>query len=119
MPGLFVKVKDSQTEQDIKSVLGEADPYVVNYVGINLALDGFALESVTGDTAKFAAAVSAVRSVSQKPLILVANDPEVIAAGLQAIDGEKPLIHAANAANWEAMAALAKQHGAPLVVQSE
>ena len=39
-----------------------------------------------------------------------------MAAGLQAVDGESPLIYGADAANWQAMAALAKQHNAPLAV---
>ncbi len=39
-----------------------------------------------------------------------------MAAGLKAIDGESPLIHCADAGNWEAMANLAKQHHAALAV---
>jgi acetyl-CoA decarbonylase/synthase complex subunit gamma len=42
-----------------------------------------------------------------------------MSAGLQAIDGESPLICGADAANWESMAALAKQHNTPLVVRAE
>ena len=116
-PGIFVKVLDSQGTEEIKSLLGAADTFTVNYVGINLTLDGFAVEAVSGDPAKFAAAVSTVRSVSQKPLILMASNPSELTAGLQAIDGEKPLVYAASAANWEAMADLCKQHGASLVVK--
>jgi ferredoxin len=32
---------------------------------------------------------------------------------------DKPLIHAATAANWQAMAELAKKHGCPLVIRAE
>ena len=32
---------------------------------------------------------------------------------------EKPLVHAATAANWQAMAEVAKKHGCPLVIRSE
>jgi acetyl-CoA decarbonylase/synthase complex subunit gamma len=38
-----------------------------------------------------------------------------LAAGLAA---ERPLVHAATPANWEAMAAVAKKHGCPLVIQA-
>jgi acetyl-CoA decarbonylase/synthase complex subunit gamma len=39
-----------------------------------------------------------------------------MAAGLRLVDGERPLMHAADASNWQAMGDLAKQHGAALAV---
>src|SRR3989304_4460728 len=54
-PGIFVKVLDSQSNEEIKSLGGVADSFAVNYVGINLTLDGFAVEAASGDPAKFAA----------------------------------------------------------------
>ncbi|HSF80605.1 MAG TPA: acetyl-CoA decarbonylase/synthase complex subunit gamma [Anaerolineales bacterium] len=115
-PGVFVKLTDDLSEDDIKSQVGPAESYVVNYVGIDLTLDGFSVESVTGDPSKFSAAVSAVRAISKRPLILVSQDPSVIEAGLRVLDGEAPLIYGVNAANWEVMAELAKQHKAALGV---
>ena len=115
-PGLFVRVKDDETADAIKAKLTPAEAYHVDYVGLDLAFDGFAVESVTGDAAKFAAAVTAVGAVSQRPLILMSSDPEVIAAGLAATSNDTPLIYAADSDNWEAMAGLAKQHKAALVV---
>jgi acetyl-CoA decarbonylase/synthase complex subunit gamma len=114
--GLFVRVRDDASADAIKAIVTSADAYSVNYVGMDLTLDGFAVESVTGDPAKFEAAIAAVRAVSQRPLILISQDVNVIQAGLKALDGEKPLIYGANATNWEAMAGLAQQHGAPLAV---
>lgn len=115
MPGLFVRVRDDQPLDALREKVATAARYQTDYVGIELALDGFAVQS-TGDAEMFAAAVSAVREVTHKPLILMSSDPDLMAAGLQAVDGEKPLIYSASADNWEAMAALAKQHGAPLAV---
>ncbi len=118
-PGLFVKFKDSQPVEEIKSALTPAEAYTVNYVGINLTLDGFAIESTSGDAAKFAAAVSAARSVSRRPFVLMSNDANVMSAGLKALDGDTPMIYAATSSNWEAMAELSKQYRAPLAVSSE
>jgi acetyl-CoA decarbonylase/synthase complex subunit gamma len=115
-PGLFVRVRDDQPVDDIKTRVSTADAYAVSYVGVSLSLSGFAVESVSGDAAKFSAAISAVRGASQRPLILISRDPAVMAVGLQAIDGETPLIYGADMQNWEAMADLAKQHNAPLAV---
>jgi acetyl-CoA decarbonylase/synthase complex subunit gamma len=115
-PGLFVHIGDDETAEAIKTKTAEADSYSTNYVGIDLTLDGFAVESVSGDPQKFEAAISAVRNVSHRPLILISHDPAVIEAGLRAVDGENPMIYSADETNWEAMAALAKQYQASLVV---
>jgi acetyl-CoA decarbonylase/synthase, CODH/ACS complex subunit gamma len=117
-PGLFVTIKDDQSSEQIKAAIAPAEGYATNYVGIDLSLDGFAIQSVTGSPESFSAAVSAARQASKKPMILASRKPEVIAAGLRATDGEHPLIASADATNWEAMAALAKQHGASLAVSA-
>jgi acetyl-CoA decarbonylase/synthase, CODH/ACS complex subunit gamma len=117
-PGFFIRVRDDQSLEEIKAKITPVENYVVNYVGIDLNMDGFAVMSATGDPANFANAISAVREVSQRPLILMSSDPEIISAGLMAVDGESPLIHAANVDNWESMADLAKQHQCPLAVSA-
>ena len=117
-PGIFVKVRDDQSADQIKAQVAPADSYAVNYVGMDLHVDGFAVEDVKHDPAAFAAAVSAVRQVSKRPLILVSRDAKVMAAGLQGLGGECPLVCAADGANWEAMTELAKQQKAALVVSA-
>lgn len=115
-PGMFLRVRDDQTAEDIKTKVSTADGYSVSYVGRGLTLDGFAVESVSGDPAKFATAISTLRSASHRPLILINRDPAIIAAGLQAVDGESPLIYGADSTNWETMGDLAKQHNTALAV---
>jgi len=117
-PGLFVKVCDNEPAEAVQSQAALADAYSVSYVGMDFGLDGLAVESVTGDPAKFAAAVKAVRAASKKPLILMSQDPVVVEAGLESLSGESPMIYGATAGNWEAMAALAKKAGASLTVIS-
>jgi acetyl-CoA decarbonylase/synthase complex subunit gamma len=117
-PGMFVKVQDSEAPEAIKAKLAPAEAYKTNYVGIDLTLDGFAVEATSGDAAKFAAAVKAVREVSKRPLILVGRDAAVLGAGLALLAGETALICGADASNWEAMAELAKQNKAALVVSA-
>jgi acetyl-CoA decarbonylase/synthase complex subunit gamma len=116
MPGIFLRVYDTETEEEIKTKVGAADAYKVNYVGIDLSIDGFAVASVTGEAGKFAGAVSAVRQSSQKPLVLMSRDPEIMKAGLESAEGENPLIYGADANNWEAMAELAIEHKSALGV---
>ena len=118
-PGIFVKFSDEVPLSELESRAKEADDYKVNYVGIDLNLDGFAVEGISGDPAKFANAVEAVRKASSRPLILVSSDPAAIQAGLGKLTNETPLIAGADENNWEAMADLAKKAKAGLVVRSQ
>jgi acetyl-CoA decarbonylase/synthase, CODH/ACS complex subunit gamma len=115
-PGIFVKVSDDVPVEEIKSRIASADAYATNYVGLDLVLDGFSVESSGGGAGKFTSAICAVREASHKPLILSSRDPAVMAEGLRVVDGEVPMIYAADAGNWEAMADLAKQYKAALAV---
>jgi acetyl-CoA decarbonylase/synthase complex subunit gamma len=117
-PGVFINVVDTLEETAIEEKTKTADTFAVDYVGVDLGIDGFAVESVSGDPVRFAGAVSAVRQVSDLPVVLVSEDPDVLRAGLEVLDGEKPLLVGANSHNWERMADLALEHGAALGVAS-
>ena len=101
---------------EIKAKVEPVDKYVVDYVGIDLDMNGLAVQADGGD---FAAAVEAVRAVSHKPLILIGT-PDEVKAGLGKLDeGETALIAHATADNLDAMAALAKESGAALSLQAD
>lgn len=118
-PGLFIRVRDDEPADQIKAKLAPAEAYSVNYVGIDLNLDGFVVESVSDDPATFAGAVSTVRKISQRPLILISHNPEVIKAGLEKATGKGTMIYGANSDNWQQMAGLAKENGASIAVMAE
>jgi len=81
---------------------------------MELSIDGFALDAASGDKARMAAVVEAVRASTGLPLILVGDDAAVLSGGLDKLAGEAPLIMGADQDNWEAMADLANGHGAAL-----
>ncbi len=112
-PGVFARLCDDLPAADLQAEAKRLEAYTVNYVGIDLQLDGLAVELLSGDPAKFAAAVKAVRQGFSRPLVLISSDPAVIAAGLKALPGESPLIFAADAGNWEAMATVVLEAGSP------
>jgi acetyl-CoA decarbonylase/synthase complex subunit gamma len=118
-PGLFIHAADTEGVENIKAKIAEADAYAVDYVGIKLGVDGFAIEAASNDGAQFAAAVSAARAASRKPLILIAPNPEVMAHGVQAASGTAPLLYAADETNWPKMVEIARAAKAPLVVKAE
>ena len=114
-PGLFVRVYDSQSAEEIKAKVAPADAYVVDYVGIELEMGGFVVQA---DGGNFAEAVQAVREVSHRPLILI-GEPAHLKAGLDALNDEKVLLGHATAENWEEMAALAKEYDAALALEAD
>ena len=111
-PGLFIRVKAS--DPDLTQKVAQADAYKVNYVGMDFSIDGFA---VIADS-DLGAAIKAIRTVTKRPLILM-GDPASLQSGLQACGGETPLLYAADASNADAMADLAKNHKAALVVKAD
>ena len=117
-PGLFWRLRDSDSPEELKKKASDADNFNVDYVGIDLYLDGFAIEATSGDAAVYKAAVEVVRSVSKKPFILIAHDEATARAGIEA-SGGRPLVYAANSDNWEAMSEIAKGADVPLVVRSD
>lgn len=115
-PGLFLRVYDDQTVDEIKAKVKPVDEYVVDYVGIDLSMGGIAVQARGGD---FGATVEAVRSTTSLPLILI-GDVDELKAGLEKLEeDEKPLLCHATPENWEAMAALAKEYDVPLSVAAD
>ena len=114
--GLFVRVKDTD---DAAAKAQEAMGYSVEYVGMDLYLDGVAVEAASGDASTFAGAVKAVREVTDRPLILIAESPELLKAGAEADEGGRPLLYAATEENWEPVVAVAKEVDAPVAVRAD
>ena len=113
-PGLFIRIYDNQPADAIKATVTAADAYAVNYVGMDLTVDGFAVASASGDPNVFTAAIQTVRAVSKRPIVLMSRDVHVVKAGLNVLKGETPLIYGADVNNWESFADLAKEYKAAL-----
>ncbi len=117
-PGIVVRVAsdDPALAEKAAAVAG----YEIERVGMKLRLDGLAVQQA-GDAAAFAAAVAAARAAAPGlPLVLESGDAAAVDAALSAGAAvEKPLIHGATAATCDAMTAVAKKHGCPLVICAE
>ena len=108
-PGIFIRVYDNQPVETIRATVAEANAYAVNYVGIDLTVDGFAVASASGDPIAFTAAIQTVRAASKRPIILMSRDINVVKAGLNVLKDETPLVYGADIKNWEGFADLAKE----------
>ena len=112
--GLFVRVYDNEATEAIREKVTAVADYVVDYVGIDLRLDGLAVQAAGGD---FVGAVTAVRAITHLPLILI-GQPDMLKTAIDKLDDGKLLLAHATADNWQAMAALAKSANAALAVQA-
>ena len=118
-PGLVVRVKSDDPQ--LAETAGRVAGYEVERVGMKLRLDGLAVEHAGGDAAAYAAAVAAARAAAPGlPLVLMSADAAAIDAALSGgAAADRPLVHAATAADWQALAEVAKNHGCPLAIRAE
>lgn len=115
-PGFVVRVKDTQPADALARLVDEAASYSVERVGMELRLDGFAIENESKDGGNFVKCVELVKSKTDLPLILMSNDPSVMGEALEKVASSKPLIYAATKENCDGMVELAKKHQCPLAV---
>jgi len=116
-PGLGVRLTDD--DPDLAAHAAAVAGYTVERVGMMLSLDFIALENTSRDAATFARAAAATAAAADVPLVLLCEDAAAMGAALAEVAPARPLLHAATAANWQAMAALAVQHGCPLAIRSD
>jgi len=118
-PGIMVVVSDLWTDDRIQDVVREVRDGVLVRIGTDLKLDGIAIRNESGSAEEFKRAVSAVEAKTNLPEVLMAEDPEVIEAGLSVCGAFRPLLHSATFDTYPAMCALAKKFGCPLVIRAE
>jgi len=116
---LMVRVKTSQSSDEIAAVISSVDKYTVDRVGIDLRLDGIAVEDTEGSADAFASAVELAASSTDLSLVLMSKDASAMKAGLEKAEGRRPLIYAATTDNVGDMAALAVQYKCPLAACGE
>ncbi len=114
--GVAVLISDSE---DVAAKAEAFEALEFHRVGMHYITDLVAVKCDSGDAGKFKAAVETVAGKTKKAMILTAEDPAVMEAGLSVVADRKPLIYAATAANFEKMVALAKANSCPLAVKGE
>lgn len=115
-PGILFRVPDTLGGESIAAIVRRVRTEKVNRVGMDLTLNGIAVTNESGSPDTFARAVAVVEENADLPLVLVSKDERALAAALVHCGTYRPLIHAADAVNFQAFCALAKQHGCPLTI---
>jgi acetyl-CoA decarbonylase/synthase complex subunit gamma len=118
-PGIALRVKDSEETDAILAKVESVSNYCVERVGIDMTFNAIAIENASGDAGTFAGVVKAVRAKTELPFVLISDNADALKAALEVEGGHKPLLYAATADNWEAMAAVAKAGGGSLAIRSK
>ncbi len=117
-PGLALLISDGMADTEISSRLKKFNELQYERIGLVLRPDLIAVKSAAGDKAKFEALVAKVKQGTDCGLILMSDNPDILAAGLVVCADRKPLLYAATEGNWEKMAELAKANSCPLAVKA-
>ncbi len=116
-PGFAIIISDNMDESEVDSRL---ERFKLQYerVGITLRPELIAAKSDSGDADKFSALVTKIKQSSDGNIILMSDNPDVMAAGLKVCADRKPLLYAATKDNLDRMADLAKENSCPLAVKA-
>lgn len=115
--GLGVVIDDSADEATIVAKAKSAQSIEFERIEQKLRPRVVGVRAASGSADTFAAAVDKVVANTTLPLVLITDDAAVLKPALEKVKGNKPLIYAADANNYQAMAELAIETGAPLAVK--
>jgi len=104
---------------DLEAKLKAWNAFQFERVGFNLRPELVALKDVSGDKDAFAKAAQTIAETSEFNLILMSEDKEVMAAGVEACKFKRPLIYAATEGNVDDFGAIAKENNLPLAVKAD
>lgn len=116
-PGIMYRILDTQPEEEIRKIVRQVKNESFVRVGIDLRIDGVAIENASNDPQVFGKAVEIVESEADLPLVLKAGSVAALDAALVHCGSYSPLIHLADPANISEFAARAVKHGCPLAIR--
>jgi acetyl-CoA decarbonylase/synthase complex subunit gamma len=115
--GVAVLLPDTLEDAELAARTATLDGMVLERVGLKYNVDMLAVQQSSGDAARFAAAAGIVAKNAKRPLMLITTDPAAMKDALAAVARQRMLLCGADVSNYEAMAALARDHNCPLVVK--
>lgn len=114
---MAVLIKDTMADDELTALLDQANKDSWERVGQQLGIKLLAVKCESGDSGKFAEVLKKVNDSTKLAIMPMTEDPDIMSAAVDAIGDSRPLLYAATEDNADAMAALAKDKGLPLVVK--
>jgi acetyl-CoA decarbonylase/synthase complex subunit gamma len=115
--GIGIIVPDTLEDGDLAERVGRVNRLFFDRLGQIHGVDLLAVRCESGDSERYARAVSAAAALTPLNLVLFGAGPETAARSLEAAHARKPLLYAADAENLEPMVALARRYDLPLAVR--
>ena len=112
-------ITTAMTDAEVDAKIAQFNKLKYERVGLTLRPELLAILDANGDAAKFGALAKKVMDGSDGGLILCSENPDVVKGGAEAAKERKPLIGIATPANADAMGALAKELGLPLIAKAK
>jgi acetyl-CoA decarbonylase/synthase, CODH/ACS complex subunit gamma len=110
-----VEIKDTLSEDEISKICLQVLDSEMDRVGQKLRIDAIMISNASGDAGKLEAAAKVVAvKAAVVPVIINTTNSQAAEAAVKHFADKKPIIYGANAANAEAMAAVAKANKATL-----
>lgn len=118
-PGIAILITDSMEPEEVDERLRKLKELQYERVGLILKGEMVALKDTTGDAQRFAKLVDRVMQAVQNAMILMSDNPDVLAEALKRCATRKPLIYAATKDNADQIGNLAKENSCPVVAKGE
>jgi len=118
-PGFAILISDTMDEVEVDSRIERFKKLHYDRVGLKLYPELVALKCESQDAGKFEALVGKVKQNSEANIILMGDNPGMLAAGLAVCADRRPLLYAATNDNIDQVAALAKDNSCPVTVKAD
>ena len=116
--GFALLISDTMDDAEVDARLKKLQELQFERIGLILRPDLVAIKDGSEDSAKFEALVNKVTQNTDYGIILMSDNPDILAAGLKACADRKPLLYAATKDNLEAVANLAQEHSCPVAAKA-
>ncbi len=117
-PGFAMLISDAMPTAEIISRIERFNSFTYERVGFKLRPEMLALKCDSGNANTYTNLINEALSKSDAGLILMCEDPGIMAVVVGAAADRKPLLYAATEANADQMAAIAKQYRLPLAARA-
>lgn len=117
-PAIAVRLRVDRPPEELRAELQRAAALQFERVGQTLRVEAVALEAAGGGPEPLVAAAREADSAGLA-LLLCSDDPAVLDAAAGAVAASRPVLYAATAGNWEAVAQVARKHNCPLAVRGK
>ncbi|NMC07722.1 MAG: acetyl-CoA decarbonylase/synthase complex subunit gamma [Candidatus Lokiarchaeota archaeon] len=115
---LVIEIHDQLEESALVAAVEHITKFKIERIGEELRLDGIALRCVSDNPETFKARAEQVAAKTDIPIMLCSFNPKAIEAAARAIAAKRPLLYAANKANWKEIGTIARELDLPVVAFS-